>query len=239
MNLYKEALKKIEQYEVIVIFGHTSPDGDCYGAQAGLKQFIKENYKDKEVYIVGTGFKRAIGFFGEMDNIEDSVFHNALGIVVDVSDIERIEDQRVKLCKEVIKIDHHLKSEFNDPFFSLNIFDSKVSSASQMIGHFVLENGFKISKDVGERIFLGIVTDSGRFSYLNSSKGLFYVLDEIMKAEIDFQKIYDFLYEGDEVATRVRGYVSYFFEKSKNNVAYCIMKKEAIAELNTDYNAAA
>ena len=228
MNLYKLALKKIKDYATIIIFGHTSPDGDCYGAQSALKCFIKEIYPNKDVFIVGSGFTRAIPYFGEMDIIPDEVFKNALGVVVDVSDIERIEDQRVKLCHEVIKIDHHLKSEVEDPFFSLNIFNSKVSSASQMIGHLVLENNYKISKDVGERIFLGIVTDSGRFSFLNSSKGMFPILDEIMSANIDFQKIYDFLYEGDEKVTRIKGYISYFFKKSHNGVAYAILTKETL-----------
>ena len=223
MNLYKLALKKIKDYATIIIFGHTSPDGDCYGAQTALKCFIKEIYPNKDVFIVGSGFARAIPYFGEMDIISDELFKNALGIVVDVSDLERIEDQRVKLCHEVIKIDHHLKAEVEDPFFSLNIFNVKASSASQMIAHLILENNYKISKEVGERIFMGIVTDSGRFSYLSSSNGMFSVLDKLMDAGIDFQNIYDFLYEGDEKATRVKGYISYFFKKSKNGVAYAIL----------------
>ena len=56
-----------------------------------------------------------------------------------------------------------------------------------------------------------MVTDSGRFSFLNSAQGMFLVLDKIIQAKIDFQKIYDFLYEGDETATRVKGYISYTF----------------------------
>ena len=239
MNLYKLALKKIKNYSTIIIFGHTSPDGDCYGAQSALKAFLKEIYPNKEVFIVGSGFARAIPYFGEMDVIDDSKFEQALGIVVDVSDIERIEDQRVKLCHEVIKIDHHMKSDVENPFFSLNISNTRVCSAAQMIAHFVLENNYKISKEVGERIFLGMVTDSGRFSFLNSAQGMFLVLDKIIQAKIDFQKIYDFLYEGDETATRVKGYISYMFKSSPNNVAYIILDKEILKSLNVDFNYAA
>ena len=35
--LNKEMLNKIKEYDNICIFGHTFPDGDCYGAQSGLK----------------------------------------------------------------------------------------------------------------------------------------------------------------------------------------------------------
>ena len=239
MNLYKLALKKIKNYSTIIIFGHTSPDGDCYGAQSALKAFLKEICPNKDIFIVGSGFARAIPYFGEMDIIDDSKFEQALGIVVDVSDIERIEDQRVKLCHEVIKMDHHLKSDVDNPFFSLNISNTRVSSASQMIAHFILENNYKISKEVAERIFLGIVTDTGRFNFLSSTQGMFPVLDVLIKSKIDFQKIYDFLYEGDEVATRVKGYISYSFKSSENNVAYIILDKDTLKSLNVDFNYAA
>ena len=239
LKVSKLALKKIKDYATIIIFGHTSPDGDCYGAQSGLKAFIKEYFPKKDVFIVGSGFPRAIPFFGEMDIVEDDVFKNALGVVVDVSDIERIEDQRVHLCHEVIKIDHHMKSDVYNPFFSVNVSDTKVSSASQMIGHLILNNHYRLTKDIAERLFLGIVTDSGRFSFLNSASGMFMVLDEILKTNIDFQKIYDFLYEGDEIATRAKGYIAYNFKKTNAGVAYIVLNKETLHSLNIDFNYAA
>ena len=84
----KELLNKIKEYQTICIFGHTSPDGDCYGTQTGLKCFIKEIYPNKDVFILGSGFTRAIPYFDKMDIVEDNVFKNALAILVDCSDLE-------------------------------------------------------------------------------------------------------------------------------------------------------
>lgn len=46
-------LKKIKEYNTIIIHGHIRPDGDCYGSQYGLKNIIKESFPHKNVYVVG------------------------------------------------------------------------------------------------------------------------------------------------------------------------------------------
>ena len=41
--------KLLKQADTIAIGGHVRPDGDCIGSGMGLCQYIKDNYKDKEV----------------------------------------------------------------------------------------------------------------------------------------------------------------------------------------------
>ena len=41
--------EKIKEYDVITIFGHVIPDGDCYGSQMGLKNAILDNFEVKKV----------------------------------------------------------------------------------------------------------------------------------------------------------------------------------------------
>ncbi len=234
MNKNRELMNRIKKYQNICIFGHVSPDGDCYGAQTAMKQFLKRTFKDKNVYILGTGFSKAIPFFGEMDQVSDEIVKSSLAVVLDVSDLFRIEDQRVTLCKEIVKIDHHINSDQQD-YATVNISNTKACSACQMVGEFILENGYLLDKEIAERIFMGMVTDTGRFQYLSSSKNTFYLLNKIMETNIDFQKIYDFLYESDEISIRAKGYISSNF-KTYKNIAYIILTKEELNNLNIDYN---
>lgn len=237
MNINQQIFEKIRSYSTVVIFGHTSPDGDCYGAQCGLKRFLKEVFPEKEILMTGSGFSRALPYFDAMDLVTEEQLRSALAVVVDVSDLERIEDGRILLCPEAVKFDHHLNSD-RPSFASLNHSDTTASSACQMIGQFVLDNGFRISRDVGEPLFTGIVTDTGRFLYLNSSRGLFHVADEIMQAGIDFQKIFDFLYESDELSTRAKGFISCNFV-SDGGVAYIVLPQSRLKALgiSSDYAA--
>lgn len=232
MNTNKDLMKKIKTYDSIMIFGHSSPDGDCYGAQSGLKVFLNEVFPEKKAAVLGSGFTKAIPVFGGPDKVSDEEISSSLAILVDCSDIERVEDQRIVEAKEIVKIDHHLGSE-KEGVATVNVSDTSASSASQMIGQFILDNGYSISKEVGERIFMGIVTDTGRFQYLTGCRGLFEVTAEILKAGIDFQKIYDFLYEGDEISTRAKGYISCNFS-TDGPVAYIVMDRKVLKEMQVE-----
>ena len=103
----RKILNKIKEYETIIIHGHKRPDGDCYGAQFGLKNIIKESFPDKNVYVVGQR-SEFVDFVGKMDEISNETYQNALSIVVDTAVEDRISDERYTLGKEVIKIDHHI-----------------------------------------------------------------------------------------------------------------------------------
>ncbi len=232
MDTYKDLMEKIRTYDSIMIFGHGSPDGDCYGAQSGLKVFLKEVFPEKKVAVLGSGFLKAIPVFGGPDTVSDEEIASSLAVLVDCSDIERVEDQRITEAREIVKIDHHLGSE-KAGVAAVNVSDTSASSACQMVGQLILDNGYPISKEVGERLFMGIVTDTGRFQYLTSCRGLFEVTAEILKAGIDFQKIYDFLYEGDEISTRAKGYISCNF-KADGPVAYIVMDRNTLKEMNVE-----
>jgi phosphoesterase RecJ-like protein len=64
------------------------------------------NYPDKEVYAVGQDHEE-LKKFGLMDQLNDEQFYDALIIVTDCGNVERIDDQRYQLGKKIIKIDHH------------------------------------------------------------------------------------------------------------------------------------
>ena len=97
-------LSKIKEYDKIAIFGHTRPDGDCYGSLNGLKNIILTTFPKKRVFCL-TDHVGSLSFLGKMDDVDDEFFDGALAIVCDTSTRERVHDQRYKLCNEVIKLD--------------------------------------------------------------------------------------------------------------------------------------
>ena len=84
--MFKKALDLIEKYQTIIIHRHTNPDGDAIGSQVGMQQLIKENYPNKNVYIVGDDAKRYSFMEGcTPDNVTDDMYTDALAIVLDTS----------------------------------------------------------------------------------------------------------------------------------------------------------
>lgn len=72
MSIQKEILKKIEEFETIIIHRHVIPDGDAYGSSFGLAEIIRESFEGKKVYLVGEE-AAYLSYIGHTDEIEDSL----------------------------------------------------------------------------------------------------------------------------------------------------------------------
>ena len=234
--MYKKIWNKIEEYDVITIYGHVIPDGDCYGSQIGLKNAILDNFPSKKVYALGSGVPKFFPLIGEMDIIDDDIIKNSLAIILDTGNLSRVEDQRYSLAKHIIKIDHHLlQDHFGDPEVILN---DKIS-CTEIIGDMLLSLNLKISKETALPLFLGLVTDSGRFLYQPIPENAYRVAGALSSTGIDIQSLYDLLYEVDEKILRFRGYIYTQYKKTKNGVIYLTVPKEVIKEYGLDYNTCA
>lgn len=231
--MYQVVWNKIKEYDSIVIYGHVNPDGDCYGSELGLKRAILDAFPNKKVYAVGTGYPRLYSLVGELDKVDDEVIKSSLSIVVDTSNQERIEDQRYKMGLDVIKIDHHIPQEhFGNP----ELLETNRISCTELITKMLLENNVTISKEAALPLFLGLVTDSGRFLYQPISKETYQVAGVLVDTGIDCNALYDALYEVDEKLLRLKGFIFTNYRKTKENVAYLVLSKEDLRKLNVDYN---
>ena len=113
-NKLIEIFNKIEEFDKIILHTHARPDGDCTGAAFGLKDIIKSSWPEKEVYVAGQT-NDFVSFIGTPDELTDEQFTDALSIVVDTANSNRVGDMRFKMAKFVIKMDHHIfVEEFGD-----------------------------------------------------------------------------------------------------------------------------
>ena len=44
-----QILKKIKEYDSIIILGHQRPDGDCVGSTLGLKDILTTSFPKKKI----------------------------------------------------------------------------------------------------------------------------------------------------------------------------------------------
>lgn len=233
MNLENALLKKINQYDVITIFGHIFPDGDCYGSQLGLKYTLLENFPTKKVYALGSGFKKMIKLCGAMDEVEDNVIESSLAIVLDCSSIDRIEDKRLSLAKEIIHIDHHVKMK---QFCEVSYVDESAISTTQILTYLFKKWGLKLTSKSSTPLMLGLITDSGRFLY-SSSKECFEVASYLIENKAMISEIYNILNEVEIKDLQLKKLV-YSSYKLKDGVIYTLFNKEDCASLSLTGNVA-
>ena len=105
----KIILDKIKEYDKIILFRHFRPDGDAVGSTKGFAAILKASFPDKKVYLQNADFSQYLSFLGsEDDPLPDEEYADALGIVLDTGTSKRISNQKYALCKELVKIDHHI-----------------------------------------------------------------------------------------------------------------------------------
>ena len=226
----EQILQKIKEFDRIMIHMHMRPDGDCYGAGFGLKHIIKESFPEKEVYVVGESADY-VDFVGTPDKVEDEIFKDALSIVVDTASADRVSDQRFKLSKYVIKIDHHIPvSDYGD----LMYVDTTRPATAQIILEFYLkfQEELKINMQAATALYTGIVTDTGRFRFRSVTADTFIAVAHLLDYGLDFVDVLTRLSAKSESLMKLQGYVLLNFQKTENGVAYIKMTPDIINQFD-------
>lgn len=221
--------KLIEKFEVIVLARHVGPDPDAMASTMALKDSILYTFKDKKVYNVGSGSSR-FTYFGKLDRIENP--KNALLIVLDTPDIRRIDGITLTDYEKIIKIDHH---PFVEKFADIEYINDKSSSASELVLDLINETPLKMNKDIASKIYLGIVSDTNRFMFNNSTGDTFKKVAKLIdeyKLEID--KLYIPLYLRPINEVRLEGYIGLNLNITKNGVGYIKLTKDLLEQFAVD-----
>lgn len=225
MAFHPELLNPILQAKTITIFGHAMPDGDCYGSQIGLKELLKANFPDKKVYAVGSGLPRLFDYMCPMDEVSEETIAESLAILVDVSCLRRVEDPRVYKAQNWIKFDHHCLNPGLEPFSWPHWVDEERIAAAEMIADFGFENGFKFNKLAATALYLGMMTDSGRFQFYGTTKHTLKLADKFVELGVDKEKLSDIVYAEDDT---VKAYKAWMREAAQvdGKVTYLVVSRK-------------
>lgn len=226
-------LKRIEKEQSIVIFNHMNCDGDCYGAQVGLKDIILSTYPDKNVFIVGGGFSRLFDLLGQPDIVDDEIIKKSLLILVDFNELSRSEDDRIFLNDNYLCFDHHNKGiNFVDRgnFY----IDQSRSSASTIIYEFYKEMNLKISHLGVNALFAGIVSDTNRFLYLENDAMSLRCGHELINLGAEYKAVYNCFVSTNTASIELKQYIYNNMIKTDSGLIYSIVRRQFLNEIGYD-----
>lgn len=230
MNLQRmtEVLDKIKAYDRIVIFRHKRPDGDAVGSTKGLREILRLTYPEKEILLLNTDYSDYVSFLGDEDEPRpDEFYESALGIVIDTATVERISNPQYALCREIVKIDHHIDVA---PYGSPAWIEEEKSSACEMIAEFyhTFRDELKINKEAATYIYTGMVTDSGRFRFRSVSGDTMRYAGMLLDLGIDTDLIYANLYMDDFKELSFKSHMLKRIKRTENGVAYLHVDRATI-----------
>ncbi|NVO03318.1 MAG: bifunctional oligoribonuclease/PAP phosphatase NrnA [Bacteroidetes bacterium] len=211
----KEILKNSSS---IVIVAHTNPDGDAIGASLALKRFLANSGFNAQV-VVPNKFHNFLDWMPGSDEIligtnefkknETLIYDADLIFCLDFNSISRVDQLSNSLaCSKAKKvlIDHHLSPE---PFVDFLFSDIKSSSTSELVYDFIVEIGGanSIDEEIANCLFVGIMTDTGSFSFSCNNAKTFLVVAELIKAGLNVERVHKLIFDNNnESRLRLLGF---------------------------------
>ena len=231
-QIMNDIFAKIKEYDRIMIFRHVRNDGDCVGATKGLKAILQLTWPEKEIYLIDQETAAYLAFMGPEDpEVDEDIYRSALGIVLDTASEARISNKRYKLCKELIKIDHHIPLE---NYGDLAWVEEERSSCCEMIVHFydTFKEELKIDSDAATYLYTGMVTDSGRFKYDGVSGDTMRCAGILLDVGVDTNTLFARLYLEAFEYLKFKAEIYRRMQITPNGIAYIYIDKAMQQEFN-------
>ena len=231
LNTYKQIYRKIKQFDKIVIARHIGADHDALASQLALRDSIKNTFPKKKVYAVGCPASK-FKYLGSLDKFVDDIYEDALLIVTDTPDYKRVDGVDAKKFKYSIKIDHH---PFVEKYCNLEYIDDTASSASQLIMELIFNTKLKLTKEVAEKLYIGLVSDTNRFLFSYTTAKTFALVSKLInETNLNFSPLYEALYTRPIREVRFEGYITNNMKITDNGLAYIKLNDEILSEYGVD-----
>ena len=181
---------KLSGITSVGISGHVRPDGDCVGSTMAVYNYITTYHPEIEVAIYLESIPNVFRFLKNTDMIKeagaDKVYD--LFISLDCGDKERLgtNAKYFDLAKHTLCIDHHAS---NQSFAEENYIIPDASSTCELI--FNMLDTDRITKEIAECLYTGIVHDTGVFQYSCTSAQTMNIVGILMEKGINYPKIVD------------------------------------------------
>lgn len=226
-------LSAIKRYDRIAIFRHSKPDFDALGSQMGLAVWLKDNFPNKEVRVLGDNHVTFTPrLYPEMDNLNEDWFKQPfLAIILDTANTSRIADPRFKKAKFKIKIDHHPEVE---KYGKIQVVRTDACAAAEILTDILLsfKGNYVLSKEAASYLYSGLAGDSGRFQYSSTSEVSFITASYLLAAGIELSEVYNRMYQKKIEDLKVTAYILNHFHVSEHGVAYYVLDDAIQKELN-------
>lgn len=182
---------QLEGVRTVAIAGHVKPDGDCVGSCLAAYNYIRTQFPKIQAVVYLEPIPNLFKFMAGADEIQNDCSEDVsydLFVALDCGDIGRLgaAAKYFTTAKKTICIDHHVS---NQSFADENYIFPDASSTSELI--FDLIEIEKITKEIAECIYTGIIHDTGVFQYSCTSAHTMEIAGILMEKGIDFPKIVD------------------------------------------------
>ncbi|HEX5610467.1 MAG TPA: bifunctional oligoribonuclease/PAP phosphatase NrnA [Solirubrobacterales bacterium] len=180
-----------------LLTAHEGPDGDALGSLLGMHHLLTALGKDSVMFLAAKEFPLPIEY--RFLPLEE-VFHEPPAdmadrtvIFLDCGNIDRMPvDFLTNGDNFLINVDHH---HDNTRFGDVNLVDVDASCTAEIVYDLARLLDVEITKEMAAALYVGLITDTGKFMYENTKAHTHRVAAELIDAGVNVDDTYRRLYE--------------------------------------------
>ena len=236
MNMIDKFIKKLESYNSFLIITHENPDGDALGSSVALKRTLELIGKEVDLYAQTPIPVNLEDLIKESDitSLDDLKTGYDVCMCLDCSSEDYLFGGNLKnLCRDIIVIDHHVT---NNRYGNINMVSEKASATGELI--FMISSAIlgTIPKYIASLLYVAISTDTGSFSYSNTTPATHIIGAKLLKCGVEQGKLSEMVKLKDITSLFVRKKsLESIYAFKENQILVMVLDDENInAETDTD-----
>ena len=195
-GIRERVLERIREDSRFALATHDNPDGDALGSLVAMHGLLTALGKEAPMFISPEDLPlpHEYSFFGLEGLIQappQDVSERTV-IFLDCGNIDRNSASVLRDGRHLLNIDHH---HDNTHFGTLDYVVPEASCTAEIVWDLMHGLGVSPSPAVAEALYVGLITDTGRFMYENTGPRAHEMAAELIEAGVDVQMVYRRLYE--------------------------------------------
>ena len=195
----EQVLTAIRGAERFLLVTHENPDGDALGSLVAMHGVLESLGKDSLMFIGDDEFPlpyeyRFFSLEGLVTVVPDDLA-DRLVVFLDCGNIDRnpaVLDQAEDALR-IVNVDHH---HDNTRFGAIDHVVPEASCTAEIVWDLMRGLGVEPTPEIADALYVGLVTDTGKFMYENTGTRAHVMAAELIAAGVDVHALYRRLYEG-------------------------------------------
>jgi bifunctional oligoribonuclease and PAP phosphatase NrnA len=193
-----EILEELRASDKLLLTTHENPDGDALGSLLGMHMLLEQLGKDSVMFLAADNFPLPHEYrHMPLDHVLRAPPGDVEERTVLFLDCGNIDRMPVDFLQHAgvhrLNIDHH---HDNTRFGSVNLVVPDASCTAEIVYGLAKELGAEITLPIAEALYIGLVTDTGKFMFENTSPAAHQMAAELIECGVSPQGIHRKLYEG-------------------------------------------
>ncbi|MEA2158654.1 MAG: bifunctional oligoribonuclease and phosphatase NrnA [Solirubrobacteraceae bacterium] len=191
-------LEEIRGARKLIAVTHENPDGDALGSLVAMQQILVALGKDSMIYVDAKEFPlpyeyRFLPLSGVVNSLPEDIDERTITFL-DCGNLDRASGEALQRPRaHMLNIDHH---HDNTRFGTVNLVDPQASCTAEIVWDLMHGLGIAPTVTIAEALYVGLITDTGRFMYENTGPRAHLMAAELIQAGVDVHEMYRRVYEG-------------------------------------------